>query len=135
MYISQGMQSQWTSMLGESMQDDQEQDQDSLKEALVDTNPYLLGITVVVSLLHTVFEFLAFKNDIQFWRTRETLEGLSVRSVFFNVFQSLIVMLYVLDNDTNFMVKASICIGLAIEMWKIFKVSCMSGSGKRFTKS
>lgn len=28
----------------------------------VETNPYLLGITMVVSLLHTVFDILAFKN-------------------------------------------------------------------------
>ena len=28
----------------------------------MDTNPYLLAVTMVVTLLHTVFEFLAFKN-------------------------------------------------------------------------
>ena len=60
--------------------------------------------------------------DIQFWKNRKSLEGLSVRSVFFNVFQSLVVVLYVLDNETNFMVKVSVSIGLVIEMWKITKV-------------
>ena len=50
------------------------------------------------------------------------MEGLSVRSVFFNVFQSLIVCLYVLDNETNFMVRCTVFIGLAIEVWKITKV-------------
>lgn len=80
-------------------------------------------MTVVVSLFHTVFEFMAFKNDIQFWKNKgEDLEGLSVRSVFLNVVQSLIVLLYVLDNDTNPMVKFSIAIGLAIEIWKVKKV-------------
>ncbi len=29
---------------------------------LLDTNPYLLGLTVAVSILHSVFDFLAFKN-------------------------------------------------------------------------
>jgi len=61
-------------------------------------------------------------SDIQFWRSRKSLEGLSVRSVFFNVFQSLIVVLYVLDNETNTVVKISVCIGLLIEIWKINKV-------------
>lgn len=65
---------------------------------------------------------LFFSIDIQFWKNRKSLEGLSVRSVFFNVFQSLIVVLYVLDNETNFMVKVSVSIGLLIEMWKITKV-------------
>lgn len=60
--------------------------------------------------------------DIQFWKNRSSLEGLSVRSVFFNVFQSVIVLLYVLDNDTNMIVKLSVGVGLLIELWKIKKV-------------
>lgn len=62
-------------------------------------------------------------TDIQFWNNRQSLEGLSVRSVFFNVFQSLIVLLYVCDNETNFVIKVSCFVGLAIELWKITKVS------------
>lgn len=76
---------------------------------------------MVVSILHTVLEFLAFKNDIQFWRTRKSLEGLSVRSVLFNIFQSLIVFLYICDNDASWVVKISIFFGLLIEFWKIPK--------------
>ena len=61
-------------------------------------------------------------TDIQFWKSRKSLEGLSVRSVFFNVFQSVVVVLYVLDNETNMIVKISVIVGLAIEIWKIQKV-------------
>lgn len=60
------------------------------------------------------------------------MEGLSVRSVFFNVFQSLIVLLYVLDNETNFVVRVSVFIGLGIEIWKIFKVVDVKVSLKIF---
>lgn len=49
--------------------------------------------------------------DVQFWRSRKTLEGLSVRSVFFNVFQSFIVLLYILDNETNFVIIISVFVG------------------------
>lgn len=63
-----------------------------------------------------------FFLDIQFWNNRKSLEGLSVRSVFFNVFQSLVVLLYVLDNETNTVVRISCAIGLCIEVWKINKV-------------
>lgn len=108
------------------VQEEQDEDQDSLKETLLETNPYLLGITVAVSILHSVFELLAFKNDIQFWKERKSLEGLSVRSVFFGVFQSLIVLLYVLDNETNFMIRMSCFMGLGIEVWKIQKVCNVS---------
>lgn len=37
---------------------------EEFKRILVDTNIYLLSTTAVVSLLHTVFEMLAFKSDI-----------------------------------------------------------------------
>nr|CAX73746.1 Cleft lip and palate transmembrane protein 1 homolog [Schistosoma japonicum] len=109
-----------TSVLPSENENDEEQD--TIKKALIETNPWLLAVTVAVSIVHSIFELLAFKNDIQFWKTRESLEGLSVRSVFFNVFQSFIVVLYVLDNDTNFVIKLSVVIGLLIEVWKIKKV-------------
>lgn len=35
-----------------------------IKEVLLDTNIYLLGTTVVVSIFHMLFEFLAFTSDI-----------------------------------------------------------------------
>jgi len=120
LYLSQSMRNQWYQVLGEVEQSDEEQD--SLKEAILETNPIMLGLTVAVTLVHSVFEFLAFKNDIQFWKTRESLEGLSVRSVLFGVVQSVIVLLYVIDNDTNFVVKVSIFVGCLIDLWKITKV-------------
>lgn len=122
LYTAQKMRSKWSSAFGMNMVEESEEEQDSLKEAFLETSPYLLGLTVIVSLTHSVFEFLAFKNDIQFWKQRENLEGLSVRSVFFNVFQSVVVLLYVLDNDTNTVVRISIGVGLLIELWKIKKV-------------
>lgn len=121
LYAAQGMRNKWSSMLGtEALENEEEQDY--IKEALLETSPVLLGLTVLVSIAHSVFEFLAFKNDIQFWRERKSLEGLSVRSVFFNLFQSVVVLLYVLDNDTNTLIRISIGIGLLIELWKIPKV-------------
>ena len=78
----------------------------------------LLNIMICFILIYLSFPTL----DIQFWNNRKSLEGLSVRSVFFNVFQSLVVLLYVLDNDTNTVVRISVGIGLLIEIWKIHKV-------------
>ena len=74
---------------------------------------------------HSMAKFVSFLLsiflDIQFWRNRKTLEGLSVRSVFFNVFQSVIVLLYVMDNETNTVIIISCFVGLLIEIWKINK--------------
>ncbi|KAF7380979.1 hypothetical protein HZH68_015854 [Vespula germanica] len=121
-YAAQSIRNKWSSSVLGDTSDEDDTDQDTLKETLLETNPYLLGLTIIVSILHSVFEFLAFKNDIQFWNNRKSLEGLSVRSVFFNVFQSLVILLYVLDNETNTVVRISCAIGLCIEIWKINKV-------------
>ncbi|XP_045106786.1 cleft lip and palate transmembrane protein 1 homolog [Portunus trituberculatus] len=128
LYAAQAMKSRWpgTAILEGLGGEEDEEEQDTIKEAFLETSPYLLGLTILVSLLHSVFEFLAFKNDIQFWNNRDSLEGLSVRSVFFNVFQSVIVLLYVLDNETNFVIKVSCFVGLGIEVWKITKVTDVS---------
>ena len=61
MYSAQQMRNRFN-MLGNLMGDEDEGDQDSIKEAFLETNPYLLGLTFVVSIVHSVFEFLAFKN-------------------------------------------------------------------------
>ena len=52
----------------------------------------------VVSLLHTLFAFLAFKNDVGFWRERSDLAGLSRRSIIGHAVCSLIVALYLYDS-------------------------------------
>ncbi|CAF5195779.1 unnamed protein product, partial [Rotaria magnacalcarata] len=117
MYVSQNLRQSWYgNLLGDEPNDE---DQDTMKRTLIETNPYLLAMTITVSLVHTVFEILAFKNDIQFWRTRKSLEGLSVRSVFLGIFQSFIVLLYVFDNETNTMVRISVFVGIIIELWKV----------------
>jgi len=123
MYSAQTMRNRFNMLSGLMGEEEDDQDQDSVKEAFLETNIYLLVCTFVISIVHSVFEFLAFKNDIQFWKERKTTEGLSVRTVFFNVFQNVIVVLYVFDNDTNPMIKISCFVGLAIECWKVTKVS------------
>jgi hypothetical protein len=37
---------------------------DEIKRMLRETNPILLGVTFTVSILHSIFEFLAFKNGL-----------------------------------------------------------------------
>jgi hypothetical protein len=99
----------------------EEGEHDVLKSMVLDTNPWLLGITVAVSMLHMVFDFLAFKNDIMFWRNTKTLEGLSIRTVLMNVVIQVVILLYLFDNDTSWMILMSNVVGVAIEVWKLRK--------------
>ena len=75
---------------------------DMLRTMILETNPFLLAITVVVSILHSVFDILAFKNDISFYKNKKSMEGLSLRSMVVNCFFSVVILLYLADNDTRY---------------------------------
>lgn len=94
-----------------------------IKRMLVETNPLLLAVTVIVSLLHALFDYLAFKNDIAFWRENKSQEGLSMRSVLVSAGSQLVIFLYLVDNETSWMVLVSAGIGTVIEFWKVTKAS------------
>jgi len=49
------------------------------------------------------------------------MEGLSVRTIYINVISNIIIFLYLLDNETSWLVIVSAGVGLLIEMWKITK--------------
>ncbi|GAA5996710.1 uncharacterized protein JCM10292_003152 [Rhodotorula paludigena] len=96
---------------------------DEIKRILIETNPLLLITTVVVSVLHMLFEFLAFTSDVKHWRNKKELVGVSVRTILVNVFTQTVVLLYLIDQseETNYMIILSSGLGLAIEAWKITK--------------
>ena len=93
------------------------------KEILLESNPYLLGTTVIVAVFHTLFEFLAFKNDISHWRNKKDNVGISVRTILANVFMQTVIFLYLLDNNehTSWMILLGQGVGILIEAWKITK--------------
>eukprot|EP01130_Rhizamoeba_saxonica_P011422 TRINITY_DN4747_c0_g1_i2.p1 TRINITY_DN4747_c0_g1~~TRINITY_DN4747_c0_g1_i2.p1 ORF type:complete len:491 (-),score=92.16 TRINITY_DN4747_c0_g1_i2:37-1509(-) len=97
-------------------------DPEDVKRILMDNHPYVLAGTMVISLLHTVLDVLAFKNEISFWKNRKSMEGLSVRSIYINVACNIIVLLYLLDNDeTSYLILFSCFLGVLIEAWKLTK--------------
>lgn len=62
-----------------------EGDTDQFKRILTEGNPLFLGLTMFVSILHSVFDVLAFKNDIGFWKDKKNVEGLSIKTILINV--------------------------------------------------
>ncbi|KAH8999084.1 cleft lip and palate associated transmembrane protein [Lactarius akahatsu] len=96
---------------------------DEVKRMLIETNPWFLGLTGIVSVLHVVFEMLAFKSDVSHWRKKDELTGVSVRTIVTNVFVQLVILLYLIDNntDTSWMILMGSGMGLLIEAWKITK--------------
>lgn len=95
-----------------------------VKEIFIDTNPYLLGITAVVSVAHIILEMLAFGSDIAHYRKKKDNVGISVRSILANVFMQTVIFLYLLDNsqNTSWMILGQQVIGIFIEFWKVTTV-------------
>ncbi|KAI2633851.1 cleft lip and palate transmembrane 1 [Xylaria nigripes] len=92
-----------------------------IKEIFLDTNPWLLGITAVVSVAHLILETLAFGSDIAHYRKKKDNVGISVRSILANVFMQAVIFLYLVDNsqNTSWMILGSQGVGILIEFWKI----------------
>ncbi|KAF3274554.1 hypothetical protein TWF970_007816 [Orbilia oligospora] len=97
---------------------------EEVKRILIDTNIYLLSTTIIVSLLHTVFEMLAFKSDISHFRNKKDNVGVSFRTILGNVIMQLIIFLYLIDNSdgTSWMILFGQGTGILIEAWKITTV-------------
>ena len=98
-------------------------DFEELKRMMLETNPVLLGTTMVVSMLHSLFEFLAFKNDISHWRNKKDNVGVSVRTILSNVVMQTIIFLYLMDNneETSWLILIGQGFGILLEFWKITK--------------
>uniref|UniRef100_A0A8C9JFG3 Lipid scramblase CLPTM1L n=1 Tax=Panthera tigris altaica TaxID=74533 RepID=A0A8C9JFG3_PANTA len=57
-----------------------EKDADEVKGIFVDTNLYFLALTFFVAAFHLLFDFLAFKNDISFWKKKRSMIGMSTKA-------------------------------------------------------
>jgi len=101
-----------------------ERDVDDVKDIVSDVSLKMLCLTYLITILHVIFDYLAFKNDVGFFRGRQSYEGLSSRSLLTNFVCSCIIFLFLLDNDyTSRVILASQFVSVIIEGWKTAKVS------------
>lgn len=96
-------------------------DTDEIKGIFTDTSLPLLLTTFAVSALHLLFDFLAFKNDVAFWRGRTSMVGLSRRTLIWRAFSQSIIFLYLLDEETSMLVLVPAGVAALIEIWKLSK--------------
>lgn len=108
----------------------EQSDIDDLRRLIADTNVTLLGITVLASALHLLFEFLTFKNEVSFWKNNTDLTGLSVRSLFLDMLGQFIIVLYLIEKDSSLLMIVPSAIGCLIALWK-----CQRAAGLAFVKA
>ncbi|XP_064883645.1 lipid scramblase CLPTM1L-like isoform X2 [Oncorhynchus nerka] len=96
---------------------------DEIKGVLVDNNLYLLALTTLVTAFHFIFEFLAFKNDISFWRKKKNMVGMSRKTVLWRCFSTIVILLKMLEERSSLLGLIPVGIGTTIEVWKVKQVS------------
>ncbi|KAL0236068.1 hypothetical protein GEMRC1_002650 [Eukaryota sp. GEM-RC1] len=92
-----------------------------VKRMLLNTAPWLMISTVIVSVGHMITEMLAMKSELHFWKGKRDFKGLSVRSVLFNTVMQTVITLYLIDNETSAVVLITSVLGVGLEWWKVFK--------------
>ncbi|XP_069113149.1 lipid scramblase CLPTM1L-like [Argopecten irradians] len=98
-----------------------DKDTDEVKGIFADTNFTFLMLTFAVAAFHLLFDFLAFKNDISYWKGRRSMVGLSSRAVLWRCVSTIIIFFYLMDQETSLLVLVPAGIGAVIEVWKVKK--------------
>jgi len=102
---------------------------DQIKQLFCYTNHLLLAATLTVSILHTLFSFLAMKNDIMYWRKRDSMLGLSASQIVFEFVASYVIFFYLLDSDQGNKIVNFLCgCECLIATWKVLKMIRMRRS-------
>nr|XP_024216192.1 cleft lip and palate transmembrane protein 1-like protein [Halyomorpha halys] len=121
---------------------------DFLDDRLSNLNPIMGNDTVEIIIKYSpinigklsvykarmLFDFLAIKNDVIFWKKQKTLVGLSLKTVLWRAFSQIVIFLYLLDEQTSLLVLGPAAIGTMIELWKVQKVLAFDWRKMEFRK-
>lgn len=59
---------------------------------------------------------MAFKSDVDFWRRNKSLRGLSVRTLFMEVFFQTIILLSLIEEEASLLVTVPSGVGVLIQV-------------------
>eukprot|EP00927_Polykrikos_kofoidii_P059776 TRINITY_DN54911_c0_g1_i1.p1 TRINITY_DN54911_c0_g1~~TRINITY_DN54911_c0_g1_i1.p1 ORF type:complete len:781 (+),score=108.14 TRINITY_DN54911_c0_g1_i1:281-2623(+) len=99
-----------------------------VRDLFANTNPVLVAITIVASVIHIVFDVLAFESDVMFRRSCDS-EALnkfvSVKSLLATILTQTMVLLYLCDENANKLLVASIVVAILVDVWKMQRAMCV----------
>ena len=96
---------------------------EEFKVILSDNSFYYLVLLFSVNFLHTLFSFLSIKNNISFYRSVKSKAGISMRKHYTDILFQVVIVLYLIENDTSIMVVALTIIEGVISVWIAFRMT------------
>lgn len=109
---------------------------DNLIELIKNNSVSYLALIFTVNLLHTIFSFLGFANDISYYKNLKNLDGLYTKYLYYNLFHYLVAFIYFFIENASYIVMVELGVATLIELWKfrkIFKIE-FSRENKYFFK-
>ena len=96
---------------------------DEIRYFLSDERLYRFILTQIISYVHVWLDYMAFRDEIRFYRGKKSFSGVSASSVITRLACSIIIFLYLLDGGgTSWVVLLSMFASCAIEAWKVWKL-------------
>lgn len=85
-------------------------------------NPaWLLGLTMLVSVVHLWLDALALKSDISFWSSTNSLRGVSSSTLITQLVCDAIITAYLWDEGASWLVLGPSLAFAVLQLWKVFK--------------
>jgi len=79
-------------------------------------------LTQVITWLHIILEYLAFRDDWKFFVGRKDFRGISSTSMIFSVIRSVVIFLYLADSDTSMLILFSVGKDVLWSAWKLRRI-------------
>jgi len=101
-----------------------------MRDLIANTNPYLLAATFITSFLHLIFEFLAFRSDVEFYQetgAEKLAKYVSLNALLGNIVCEVVVAMYLFDQGSSLLVSGMAALAAGVDCWKVWmamKVSC-----------
>lgn len=99
------------------------EDLDEIRYLMQDERLYRFILTQIISYIHMWVDYLAFKDEIGFYRGKENMSGVSISTVATRFVCSFVILLYLMDGGgTSWVVLLSLFSSCAIEAWKVWRL-------------
>ena len=96
---------------------------DELRYFLRDERLFRFILTQIISFVHIWLEYLAFRDEVRFYRGKTNSVGVSLSSVMTRMVCSFVIFLYLLDGGgTSWVILVSVFSGVLVDAWKVWKL-------------